>query len=207
MSKIERFKKKDDLFDTLEMEVDKDTNTGEDIVKNVTILDNKTGNKRIKFYVDEDNFIYKIEAFAKGHDIDSGYEGPTAIYEYRDGLIDITCNFKYLRSETKLVMEGIIKFNRRQEQDTARLIKSIHYLEDGVNIANRIDYVEDTNKYMLIERELVDGVSKLVFQGEFTAAMIPTGIWTVHAKSLDDNRDISIEIDTVTQDLRNNVLM
>lgn len=207
MSKIERFKKKDDLFDTLEMEVDKDTNTGEDIIKNVTILDNKTGNKRIKFYVDEDNFIYKIEAFAKGHDIDSGYEGPTAIYEYKDGLTDITCNFKYLRSETKLVMEGIIKFNRRQEQDTARLIKSIHYLEDGVNIANRIDYVEDTNNYMLIERELVDGVSKLVFQGEFTAAMIPTGIWTVHAKSLDDNRDISIEIDTVEKDLRNNVLM
>ena len=207
MSKSERFKKKDDLFDTLEMEVDKDTNTGEDIIKNVTILDNKTGNKRLKFYVDEDNFIYKIEAFAKGHDIDSGYEGPTAIYEYRDGLIDITCNFKYLRSETKLVMEGIIKFNRRQEQDTARLIKSIHYLEDGVNIANRIDYVEDTNKYMLIERELVDGVSKLVFQGEFTAAMIPTGIWTVHAKSLDDNRDISIEIDTVEKDLRNNILM
>lgn len=207
MSRIERFKKKDDLFDTLEMEVDKDTNTGEDIIKNVTILDNKTGNKRIKFYVDEENFIYKIEAFAKGHDIDSGYEGPTAIYEYKDGLFDITCNFKYLRSETKLVMEGIITFNRRREQDTAKLIKSIHYLEDGVNIANRIDYVEDTNKYMLIEREFVDGVSKLVFQGEFTAVMIPTGIWTVHAKSLDDNRDISIEIDTVTQDLRNNVLM
>lgn len=207
MSKIERFKKKDDLFDTLEMEVDKDANTGEDIIKNVTILDNKTGNKRIKFYVDEDNFIYKIEAFAKGHDIDSGYEGPTAIYEYKDGLVDITCNFKYLRSETKLVMEGIIKFNRRQEQDTARLIKSIHYLEDGVNIANRIDYVEDTNKYILIERELVDGVPKLVFQGEFTASMIPTGVWTVHAKSLDDNKDISIEIDTITKDLRNNVLI
>ena len=207
MSRIERFKKKDDLFDTLEMEVDKDTNTGEDAIKSMTILDNKTGNKRIKFYVNEDSFIYKIEAFAKGHDIDSGYEGPTAIYEYKDGLFDITCNFKYLRSETKLVMEGIITFNRRRDQDTAKLIKSIHYLEDGVNIANRIDYVEDTNKYMLIEREFVDGVSKLVFQGEFTADMIPIGIWSVHAKSLDDNRDISIEIDTAIKDLKNNVLM
>lgn len=206
MSKFERYKKKGDAFDTLEIEFDVSPVNGSNVIKTMLVFDNKTGEKRLKLYYNE-GFMYKAEAFATGHDIQTDYEGPTVIYEYTRELGHIKCVFKYLRSETKLYMEGILIFNPNPESNEHQLINSIHYLEDGVSIANRIDFLEASNKYILVERETIDGVSRLVFEGEFNRNNLPSGIWKIHAKAIDDHRDLLVKINTTTKEIIESELM
>ena len=180
MSKFERYKKKGDAFDTLEIEFDVSPVNGSNVIKTMLVFDNKTGEKRLKLYYNE-GFMYKAEAFATGHDIQTDYEGPTVIYEYTRELGHIKCVFKYLRSETKLYMEGILIFNPNPESNEHQLINSIHYLEHGV--------------------------SRLVFEGEFDRNNLPSGIWKIHAKAIDDHRDLLVKINTTTKEIIESELM
>lgn len=208
MSNIERYKRKGEPFDTLEIEYVKNSLTNDDIVKTMTVFDPKTGNTKLKFYYNDNGFVPKIETFSVGHDVEQSYIGsPTGIFMYSESPNGrVTCEFKYLRSETKLYMSGILDFDLNEPQENYKLIKSVHYLPDGINEANSITWDDTLNKYTLIERELDNGVSKVVLEAKFDQNKLPDGVWKLHAKSIDDNKDISVELDVILQDIKNHTL-
>jgi len=209
MSKTERYKRKDASFDTMEMEYDTSNINGVSVINTITIFNPANGEKKLKFYY-KNNFIEKIEAFTVGHDVDTSYVGnPTAVYIYTQmGNGYVRCDFKYLRNKFKMYMEGIILFRPEDTEDTSsKLIKSIHYLPDGMNIANIIEWDDTENIYKLIEREMDGTTSKVVLDAKFTQLKEPTGVWKIHAKSLIDNQEIFVELNTILADFNNLVLV
>lgn len=205
MSSTERYRKTGEAFDTLELVFSKNPLNNDNVIETITVFDPKTGNDKLKFYYNANGFITKIETFSIGHDVEQGYVGsPTGIFLYTempDG--SIRCEFRYLRSQNKLYMKGILVFGLNNPVDDYKLVRSAHYLPDGVNEANVIEWDEVTSKYTLTEHELDNGVSKVVLEAKFDQNKLPTGIWKLHAKSVDDNRDIMVEINTLLQDVEN----
>ena len=208
MSKIERFKRKDATYDTMEIEYDIDRITGKEHVLTVSIFNPDTGDVKLKFYYSNDK-INKIEAFSIGHDVDESYIGkPTAVYKYSDTSNGfIRCEFVYMRSETKKYMTGVLDFKGNSSSDIdSKLIESAHYLPDGVNIANIIKWDSVDNIYNYTEYKIESSVHKVVISAKFSEDKVPTGIWKIHSKSLIDNKDIYITLDTVIGDFINDLV-
>ena len=201
---IRRYKKNADPFDTLEVDYDKDPDSGVEKINKITVFDNTTGKPRLIGYINRDNAfdnIYKIEAFSKGHDIEDGYEGPTAIYYYNlstdpSAAFDIECRFEYLRSTTKKYVEGFVKINSNEEKTI--VIDAKLYDLDGINVTDEISYDETREIYTLNQYENDGtGVYKLLLNGEYTKDKVEVGNFKIYDLV---TSEVIADIDTVTRD-------
>ena len=201
---IRRYKKTADPYDTLEVEYEKDPNDGTEVINKITVFDNVTGKPRIIGYINRVNTeetIYKIEVWSKGHDIEAGYEGPTAIYNYAiigDGtaIFDLKCDFSYMRSNSKKYVDGIVKINTKSEEVLVTHAKL--YDLDGVNVTDMISYDEARETYTLNQYEN-DGEDnyRLIMSGEYDKNKIEVGTFRIYDII---TSDVIVDINTALKD-------
>ena len=201
---IRRYKKKADSFDTLEIDYEKDPNDGSEIINKISVLDNTTGKPRIIGYINRINpeeTVYKIEVWSKGHDVEAGYEGPTAVYNYSldtdpSAKYELSCNFSYLRSNTKKYVEGIVKIDTETEDIIVASAKL--YDLDCINVTDIISYDEVREIYTLNQYEN-DGEDnyRLIMSGEYDKHRVERGTFRIYDLI---TSNVLVEINTTLRD-------
>lgn len=134
-------------------------------------------------------WLTRIETYTNGIDVDSGYTGPTAIFDYMEpaGASGQNCEFTYLRNVNKPAYKGSLKLAYRflnannnpegpqyEYKNSSTIdVEYVHLYDDnGVNVIREIkkfdpDSNQNYGKYQLVEYEYTTGVKVVKSTYEF----------------------------------------